>query len=200
MGTYLWLTTVSRKEIMTEYGFYSGKINSARGNAYRKSVRLVNKEFLPKKFHNDTYYKETDIVLRNLRRLSETGANKYFSLKEFKCNCEGKYCSGYPVVLNAALLKRLLVLREALGLPVVIMAPYGGGIRCQESNDKTPGSIKASKHPKGRAVDLQVPSVTHTLAGRQRVMKIWKEIGGGYTYCNVNGSHPNMGESVHVEV
>ena len=197
--SYLWLKTTSRKEIMTEYGFYSGKINSARGGAYRKAVREVNKTFLRKKYHNDTYYKETDIVLRNLRRLSETGANKYFSLKEFQCNCKGELCSGYPVVLNAGFLKRLLLLRESLGLPVVIMHEYGGGMRCQASNDMTPGSVKGSRHVVARAVDIQVPSVTDTLAGRQRVMKIWKGLGGGYTYCNVNGSHPNMGDSVHIE-
>ncbi len=194
--SYLWLKTTSRKEIMKEYGFYSGKINSTRGNAYLKAVRLVNKEFLPKKFHNDTYYKETDIVLRNLRRLSETGAKEYFSLKEFKCGCGGKYCSGYPVVLNAGFLKRLLILREELDKPVVITS----GERCQESNDKTPGSVKNSKHVTGRACDIYVAGVTDTLKGRQKVMKIWKDNGGGYTYCNVNGSHPNMGNAVHVEV
>lgn len=197
---YLWLTTVSRKQIMTEYGFYSGKINSARGGAYHKAVREVNKTFLPKKYHNDTYYKETDIVLRNLRRLSDTGANQYFSLKEFRCSCKGELCSGYPGVLNAGLLKRLLALREAMGLPVVIMHEAGGGMRCQEKNDATPGSVKNSYHTKWRAVDVQVPGVTHTLAGRQRVMSVWKNLGGGYCYCNVNGSHPNMGESVHLQV
>ncbi len=197
---YLWLTTVSRKKIMTEYDFYDGKINSARGGAYRKAVRKVNKEFLPKKFHNDLYYKETDRVLRNLRRLSETGACQNFSLKEFECSCGGKYCSGYPVVLNAGLLKRLQALREAVGLPVVITHEYGGGIRCQEINDKTPGSAKDSYHIKGRAVDIRVTGLTHTLEGRQRVMSIWKNLGGGYCYCNVNGSHPNMGDSVHLQV
>lgn len=197
---YLWLKTTSRKEIMAEYGFYSGKINSSRGGAYRKAVREVNKTFLRKKFHNDTYYKETDIVLRNLRRLSETGANQYFSLKEFRCSCKGELCSGYPGVLNAGLLKRLLALREAMGLPVVIMHDAGGGMRCQEKNDATPGSVKNSAHTKWKAVDVQVPGVTHTLAGRQRVMSIWKNISGGHCYCNVNGSHPNMGDSVHLQV
>ena len=185
---------------MAEYGFYTGKINSARGGAYHKAVREVNKTFLPKKYHNDTYYKETDIVLRNLRRLSDTGANQYFSLKEFRCSCKGELCSGYPGVLNAGLLKRLLALREAMGLPVVIMHEAGGGMRCQEKNDATPGSVKNSYHTKWRAVDVQVPGVTHTLAGRQRVMSIWKNLGGGYCYCNVNGSHPNMGDSVHLQV
>ena len=197
---YLWLTTVSRKKIMTEYGFYSGKINSSRGEAYWKAVKKVNERFLPERYHNKTYYKETDIVLRNLRRLSETGANLYFSLTEFRCSCDGELCSGYPVVLNAGLLKRLLILRETFGLPVVIMNEWGGGIRCQEQNDKTVGSAKDSRHVKGKAVDVQISGFTHTLEGRQRVMKLWKEIGGGYCYCTVNGSHPNMGQSVHLQV
>lgn len=197
---YLWLTTVSRKTIMEEFGLYDGKINSARGNTYKKSVRLVNKEYLPKKFHSDTYYKETDIVLRNLRRLSETGAKEYFTLKEFRCSCNGKHCCGYPGVLNAGLLTRLLLLREELNLPVHIMASAGGGMRCKRENSSTPGSISNSYHTKWRAVDIQVPGLTETLEGRQRVMKIWKELGGGYCYCNVNGSHPNMGNSVHLQV
>ena len=186
MAVYLWLKKSSREQIMKDNGL--------------KSIKQVNEKYLPKRFHTDTYYKETDIVLRNLRRLKECDVRN-FKLEEFKCGCGRKYCSGYPGVLNAQLLIDLQELREVIGKPINIMSSVGGGMRCTEFNAKTPGAIKNSGHTKFRAVDLQIHGMTETLVGRQEVMKAWRERPkAGYTYCNVNGSHPNMGNSVHVEV
>ena len=42
---------------------------------------------------------------------------------------------------------------------------------------------------------------THTLANRKKVMAYWKTLPkAGYTYCNENGNHPNMGNSIHGQV
>lgn len=186
MAVYLWLKKSSRKQIMKDNGL--------------ANVKAVNVKYLPKKFHTDTYYKETDIVLRNLRRLKECEVRN-FKLEEFKCGCGRRYCSGYPGVLHAQLLINLQEMRDTIGKPITIMSAAGGGMRCKEFNSRTPGSIPNSRHTKFRAVDLQIPGMTDTLEGRQEVMEIWKDQPkAGYTYCNVNGSHPNMGNSVHVEV
>ena len=181
MAVYLWLKKSSREQIMKDNGL--------------KSIKQVNEKYLPKRFHTDTYYKETDIVLRNLRRLKECDVRN-FKLEEFKCGCGRKYCSGYPGVLNAQLLIDLQELRDVINKPISITS----GMRCAEFNAKTPGSIPKSKHTQFRAADIYVPNMTEALIGRKSVMAEWKKLPkAGYTYCDMNGTHPNMGSAVHVE-
>lgn len=190
MAVYLWLTVKSQKQIMRDYGFYCGAIDSKKDKARKEAILKVNKKYLPKKFHDDIYYKETDIVLRNLRRLKECEV-KNFKLEEFKCGCGRRYCSGYPVVLNAQLLINLQTMRDEIG-PMTISS----GMRCQEYNDSLPGSIETSKHLSGKAVDFYGKR-TETIGGRNEVKKIWKSLPKyGYTYSDT----PNMNEAVHVDV
>lgn len=196
MASYLWLTVKSQKQIMKDFGFYDGPIDSAKDDARNEAILKVNRKYLPKRLHKAIYYKETDIVLRNLRRFTECGIRN-FKLDEFKCGCGRKYCSGYPGVLNDRLLINLQEMRDILGKPITITS----GMRCAEFNAKTPGAIKNSKHTKFRAVDFYVPEITEALIGRKSVMNEWKKLPkAGYTYCDVNGSHPNMGNAIHVEV
>ena len=195
MAVYLWLNVKSQKQIMKDWGFYDGPVDSVKDDARDQAVLKVNTKYLPKKFHKAVYYKETDIVLRNLRRFTDCDI-KNFKLEEFKCGCNRRYCSGYPGVLNEQLLINLQELRDIIGKPMSISS----GMRCEEFNRRTPGSIPNSKHTKFKAVDFYVPKLTDTLVGRRSVMNEWKRLPkAGYTYCNENGSHPNMGEAVHVE-
>ena len=68
---YLWLTTKSRKQIMKDNGFYQGAVDSFKDEKYLDAVEKVNKKYLLVRYQKRVYYKETDIVLRNLRRLKE---------------------------------------------------------------------------------------------------------------------------------
>ena len=189
---YLWLKTTSRKTVMKSYGFYDGEINSKKDTAYYEAIGKVNKKYLPKKFQTKTYYKETDIVLRNLRNL-ELADN--FKLEEFRCNCNRKYCSGYPVVLDRQLLINLQTLRNKYG-PITV----SGKLRCQKYNDSIPGSIKKSAHTKGKALDIDLGSKSDTLAERKKIMAEFKKMPKSkYTYCD-EGKNPNMGNSIHIEV
>lgn len=190
---YVWLLVKTRKQVMKDYGFYIGKVDSKKDTAYRKALKKVNKKYLPSKFHTDLYYKETDIVLRNLRRLKQNDI-QYFELTEFKCNCKGRYCSGYPGVLNARLLINLDMMREEIG-PITITS----GMRCQEYNDSLEGSSTTSYHlPVNgcKAADI-CAEVTRDKEGRDDVKALWKTYPkAGYTYSDT----PNMYTSVHVQV
>ena len=187
---YLWLTTKSRKQIMKDNGFYQGAVDSFKDEKYLDAVEKVNKKYLPVRYQKRVYYKETDIILRNLRRLKEAGV-KNFKLEEFKCGCGRKYCSGYPVVLDKQLLINLESIRKTFG-PVQITC----GMRCAKYNSSLKGSIPNSKHLKGKAIDLYV-GVCETVTGRDRVKKEWKRLPKyGYTYSDT----PNMGKAVHCDV
>ncbi len=193
---YLWLTIKNQKTIMKNYGFYDGPINSKKDDTYWSAVLKVNKKYLPKdKYGKKLYYKATDIVLRNLRQL--TNANvKNFELTEFKCGCGGKHCSGYPVVLSKQMLSNLQQVRDKFG-PAQVTC----GLRCKKYNASLPGSIPQSYHLRGKAVDVDFGKKSDTLNGRRKIMNYFKTLPKyHYTYCDENGTHPNMGDSIHMDV
>ncbi len=84
-----------------------------------------------------------------------------FKYSEFKCECKGKWCNGYPVPFSYELAKNLQKIRTHFGKPLHITS----AIRCQKYNDSLSGSIKKSKHVKGWAVDFYISGVSYdTLA------------------------------------
>lgn len=81
---------------------------------------------------------------------------RHFTRAEFRCPC-GK-CGGFPVEPQEAIVRATDDLREALGVPVIVVPPDGhsggSGVRCQTYNDSLPGSVPNSRHVLGKAVDF----------------------------------------------
>lgn len=118
---------------------------------------------------------------------------KFFKPEEFACPCG---CNSEPE-MDYYLIRTLYKIRAHYGKPMYITSGY----RCQKLNDRTPGSIKTSRHVKLKAADFYIPGVTDTVKGREEVVKYarkWKHY--KYAYHNKNGKFPNMGNAVHVEV
>ena len=75
------------------------------------------------------------------------------------------------------------------------------GYRCQTYNDSLKGSIKNSYHVKKKAADFYISGKTSTMKGREEIVAYLKTLPGyKYAYHNKDGSYPNMGSAVHVEV
>lgn len=196
-SVYKWLFVKSQKQIMQKAGLYDGRIDGIKDKEYLKAILAVNKKYLPQKFHQSIYYKETDILLRNIRALQASGADEYFDISEFQCNCKGHLCSGYPVVMKINLLNNLIKLRKELNKPITITC----GFRCQKYNDSIKGSIKKSGHINGTAIDMYTYPLSTTLTGRRKIMNMWRKYPNYYyAYCNENNNHPNMGNATHLEV
>lgn len=81
---------------------------------------------------------------------------RYFTRAEFRCPCGN--CGGFPVEPQEAIVRATDDLREALGVPVIVVPPDGhsggSGVRCQAYNDSLKGSVKNSRHVLGKAVDF----------------------------------------------
>ena len=75
---------------------------------------------------------------------------KYFGRAEFQCNCNGKYCDGFPAEPHPVLVKVADRIRAALGAPALVSS----GVRCQQHNDSLPGSVYNSRHISGKAMDF----------------------------------------------
>lgn len=78
---------------------------------------------------------------------------EFFVREEFRCQCGGKYCNGFPVEPEEKLVRALDAIRRRLGVPVTIVDGGGSGVRCARHNADV-GGVANSEHLYGRAADL----------------------------------------------
>lgn len=120
------------------------------------------------------------------------GSSTHFKKEEFKCECGGRYCNGYPAGnTSAALLNILERIRAYYGKPITITS----GQRCATYNRQV-GGITNSAHRFGKAADIYIPGVTNTAAGRNAVVNLAYKYGAAYSYANT----AQMGNAVHINV
>ena len=187
------LSIKKRQTYLKALGFYNGNIDGIVGAKTKKAYKDLQKKYFKRSKDIDGKYgKNTDILLQNAYNVKIYCPS--FKLEEFRCGCNGKYCTGYPAVLNIQLLKNLQAVRNEFGATTI-----PSGLRCSKHNSAVGGS-SASRHKSGKAVDIK-NNTSKTVAGRKKIMAFWKTLPKWrYTYCNIKGSNPGMGSSVHTDV
>lgn len=168
--------------------------------AYNKTnITKLQKKYMRKKDVDGVYGPNTDKVLRHVYNCSLV---PNFTPEEFKCDCGGKWCSGYPTYMKQVELKHLQKIRDHFGKPVEVTS----GLRCKRYNASLRGSSATSRHMSGYAADIYIKGVTDTLAGRKQVIAYAKkQANHNYSYCNgydsngVKRSAKTMGASVHTD-
>ena len=78
---------------------------------------------------------------------------EFFSKKEFRCKCGGKYCNGYPAEIDLTMVRWADEIRRRVGKPLGV----NSGLRCPTHN-RNEGGVDGSQHTLGTAVDLGKPS------------------------------------------
>ncbi|MBO5953444.1 MAG: peptidoglycan-binding protein [Oscillospiraceae bacterium] len=111
---------------------------------------------------------------------------RYWSPEEFRCQCYGKYCNGFPALPNRTLLELVDDLRHKAGAP----GHRSSGLRCQIHNDLQPGSVPDSRHRTGKAFDFMLENKT----GQQLLAMAQADPRCRYAYIIGNGPY------VHVDV
>ena len=189
------LTVRERQEYLKKLGLYTGEIDGSAGPLTRAAYKkLQDKYFTRAKDKDGMYGPDTDKLLQNVYRVEVYTKN--FKLSEFKCDCGGKYCTGYPAILDVQLLKNIQTVRDYYKQAITITS----GMRCKPYNNSLVGSSTTSRHMSGKALDIFLDK-TRMPSGRKEVMAYWKRLPRyNYTYCNIDGSHPNMGNAVHCDV
>ena len=185
------LTTEQRKARFKYLGL--GEYNKA-------NIARFQKKYLRKKDVDGVYGTDTDRALRHVYNVKKYTKN--FSPEEFKCECGGKYCTGYPSYMKRVELENLQSIRDHYGKPMTVTC----GLRCKTYNNKLRGSINNSKHLTGYATDFYINGVTDTLANRKKAVAWIKKLPNhNYTYgngINSNGvkvSAGYMGNALHTD-
>lgn len=165
------MTDKERKEIFKELGL--GNLNKTNIKKFQKTAFSDSKEW------DGICGPKTDIALlhwRNVRKYT-----KNFRPEEFKCDCGGRYCTGYPDYMKPHELMHIQAIRDHWKRPIKVTC----GLRCKRYNAKLRGSIANSKHLTGRAIDFYMKGVTDTLANRKMAIRwIKKQPNHTYTYGN----------------
>lgn len=187
------LAIKTRQSYLKALGFYKGAVDGKAGAKTKAAYKALQQRYFDRKSDIDGIYgNNTDILLINAYRVHIYC--KSFKLDEFKCQCGGKYCTGYPVVLDSQLLCNVQAIRNKYGSTAIT-----SGLRCSKHNAAV-GGASGSRHKTGKAADIK-NSKTATESGRKTVMNYYKTLPKyRYTYCNIGGNYPNMGNSVHVDV
>ena len=106
---------------------------------------------------------------------SSTGAFwdeiEFFDREEFRCQCGGKYCNGFPVEPQEKLVRTIDEIRRRLGVPVSIVDAGGSGVRCRTHNANVGGAVN-SLHITGNAADL------HSSKSPQEMRRVAEEVLG----------------------
>lgn len=89
---------------------------------------------------------------------------QFFSRAEFKCQCGGKYCNGFPAEPAEETVRMADEIRRRAGVPLKV----NSGVRCKQHNaDPNVGGVWNSLHLTGQAVDLSgniSPAKLHQIA------------------------------------
>lgn len=170
------------------------------GDYNEANIKRFQKKYMRSKDVDGIYGTNTDKALRHVYNVKRWTKN--FEPEEFKCECGGKYCTGYPSWMKKVELQNLQSIRTHFGKPVKVTS----GMRCSKYNNSLRGSIANSKHLSGYAADIYIAGVTDTLAGRKKVIAYAKKLPNhNYSYCNgynsngVKVSAGYMGACVHTD-
>lgn len=109
---------------------------------------------------------------------------RYWSREEFRCQCGGKYCDGFPAEPDQTLVELVDDIRHAAGRP----GHRSSGLRCKVWNGLQ-GGVGNSKHMSGKALDFYIEG----LSGAQLLALAQKDSRTSYAYI-IDGQY------VHVDV
>ena len=102
---------------------------------------------------------------------------KYFEKAEFKCDCNGKYCDGYPAEIDVDLVELLEKARTHYGKAMQITS----GLRCKKRNAELAVSSPVSKHLEGKAADVWIVGTAANNAALVKWFQAQPEVNYSYT-------------------
>lgn len=165
------MTTKQRQHLLAYLGYYVGNVDGEWGALSKTACTAFQKDFGGIKVdgfggtetdkalkHAVTYGMPTKNVDESIEKeTKETGTFwdeiEYFNREEFRCQCKGKYCNGFPVEPQEKMVRTVDEIRRRLGVPVTIVESGGSGVRCPVHNANV-GGVANSNHLTGNAADL----------------------------------------------
>lgn len=164
-----------RQHLLAYLGYYKMKVDGDWGSGSREACKAFQRDrnLTPDGYGGPDTDKQLRYAVYNGQEKTEpiedvtdfyvgdkatlTGTfwdeSEFFDREEFRCQCKGKYCNGFPVEPEEELVRVCNEIRRRLGVPVSIVDSGGSGVRCTRHNAAV-GGVGNSNHLYGRAADL----------------------------------------------
>jgi peptidoglycan hydrolase-like protein with peptidoglycan-binding domain len=157
--------TVKQQQCLLYYlGYYVGNIDGDWGTLSKTATKAFQKDYgltADGVFGTSTEKKILSVVATGKKpqgtATTSDGWDKirYFQKSEFKCQCGGRYCNGYPAEIDMTMVGYADEIRHRLGKPLNV----NSGLRDPRHNAAV-GGVSDSQHVYGTACDLGCPSGT----------------------------------------
>lgn len=182
------MTVTQIQHLLAYLGYYTIPVDGITGPGTAAAVRAFQKDFGGLEVDGAP----GDATQAALRRAVWAGMPekegafwkdvRYFTREEFRCQCGGRYCGGFPAEPSETLVALAEKVREHFGVPMIVSS----GLRCQKHNAAV-GGVSNSRHLSGRAMDF-------TLRGRSagEILAYVQTLPGvNYAYA-IDGSYVHM--------
>ena len=134
--------------------YYNGPLDGIWGPESQQAAERFLKDFTGEDATDNNVGDKTDA---GAEESTVTGTFwddiEFFTRDEFKCQCGGRYCNGFPEEPQEELVRTVNEIRRRLGVPVSIVTAGGSGVRCPQHNAAV-GGVANSLHLTGNAADL----------------------------------------------
>ncbi|MBQ2785176.1 MAG: peptidoglycan-binding protein [Oscillospiraceae bacterium] len=185
--------TVKQKQCLLEYlGYYnpenSNGVNNVDGlwgiasetatKAFQRNYGLIADGI----FGPLTEQKIKEVIAMNAPLPVNWEQVKYFGRAEFRCNCNGKYCDGFPAEMDGKLMKVADRVRGNFGAEAFVSS----GVRCNQHNANV-GGVSNSRHLYGKAMDFCISGKN----GAEVLEYVLQQPEISYAY-NIDGTYIHM--------
>lgn len=182
------MTDKQRQNLLQYLGYYDGIPDGAWGPKSQAACLAFQQDFGG--IAQDGFGgPETDAALKHavslgfLKREDATDTNvssntfwdeiEFFTREEFRCQCGGKYCNGFPNEPHEATVRFADAIRRRVGKPLRV----NSGLRCPTWNS-IQGGVANSNHMTGGAVDLGCPDGVTPAEMKQAAEEVMGNTGG----------------------
>ena len=192
------MTIKQRQHLLAYLGYYVGNIDGEWGTLSKTATKAFQKDFglnpdgicgteTEKALKYSVAYGinkkvETTTTADTVKTGTFWDDIKYWSREEFRCQCGGKYCNGFPAEPDEKLVRLAENVREHFGKP----GHRSSGLRCSQWN-AIQGGVSNSKHLYGKALDFRIDGKTSA-----QVLAYVNTLSGvNYAYA-IDGKHVHM--------
>lgn len=163
-----------KQNLLQFLGLYDGAIDGIWGPKSQKAIESVHKKY-PNLDDTAALLEAVADWEPVIPETKSTGTFwdeiEYFTRDEFRCQCKGRYCNGFPVEPQEKMVRTVNEIRRRLCVPVTIVESGGSGVRC-EIHNRNVGGVTSSDHLTGNAADL------HSSKSPQEMARVAEEVMG----------------------
>ena len=189
------MNTKQKQALLFYLGYYVGNIDGDWGTLSKTACKAFQKDFgltADGVCGTDTEKALKHTVCYGISKKEEEAKSgdfwddiKYWTREEFRCQCGGRYCKGYPAEPSETLVRLADKVRGHFGKP----GHRSSGLRCSQWN-ALQGGVSTSRHMSGKALDFRIEGETAKqvleYVQKQPECRYAYDIDGTYVHMDVN--------------